>query len=151
MTFWRRVWQAIVDWLNRDDFSDETEPNPNPDEGLPANPYCGPDLPGTISQHWSFLKKDGDKTWRIRWPTYFSGTIDIWTQERTYTTVNGHMAEFRSFDTDNGARRPSYTMPQSIKVEFPATCILFDEDAKPIAWFKADRHGISGRLPEEGN
>ena len=105
---------------------------------LPTNPSTPPDLEGSISEQWSFAKKDYDQTWRVRWPS----SLPV----GEYCTVNGVRADFRSFDTDHGARRPSYTMPQSVAVTYPATCILYDKD-EPVAWFVANSQNESGRLP----
>ncbi len=112
---------------------------------LPTNPQTPPDLEGSISEQWSFSRKDYDNTWRVRWPTYFYTAHKV--GQGSYCTVNGDRAEFRSYDKDHGAYRPSYTMPQSIPVALPATCILYDREGNALAWFITDSHNKRGRLP----
>jgi hypothetical protein len=50
-------------------------------------------------------------------------------------------------DTDHGAFRPSYTMPQSVVVALPATCILYSRNGVALAYFVTDSHNKRGRLP----
>lgn len=130
---------SIRDWITPD-------PKPVPPANtLPINPDVGPDLPNSISEHWSLARKEHDQTWRIRWPSYFARTLNL--GSGSYCLANGNRAEFRSFDGDNGSKRPSYTMPLSIALVEPATCILYDASGKAAGWFKAERINASGRLP----
>jgi hypothetical protein len=121
--------------------------------GLPKNPA----LDGSSSrQVWSFGYKEFDHTFRIRWPSYFA--TDLGVGPGSYTTVNGERAEFRNYDTDNGGRRASYTMPGPSSRLGPVgteiTCVLHSSDGTALGWFKTGAPGgegagmISGPLPQ---
>lgn len=118
---------------------------PSAPEGLPVN-LPVPDNPsGTRKELWSFAKKTYDSTYRIRWPSYFANFMGI--GKGSYTMVNGHKAAFRSFDTDAGAKRPSYTMPVR-DLGSPVLCVLHDSQGAAIAWFQTPDAGTrNGRLP----
>lgn len=138
------MWKKLIEWLKKL-FEKKPEPQPDPEPELPTNPDVGPDLPNSISEHWSFGSKEHDQSWRIRWPSYFAKTLGL--GGGSYCMVNKNRAGFRSYDTDNGSKRPSYTMSLSISLQFPVTCILYDKDGKAVGWFKTDGNGSKGRLP----
>ena len=131
-----------------------TNPTPDPppvvvDNDLPVNPDTGADLPNSISEQWSFGTKEYDQTWRIRFPSHFANKMGI--GPGSYCMANDNRAEFRSFDADNGSKRPSYTMSLSIKLNAPVTCILYDKDGKAVGWFKCEGLSGRGRLPTSNN
>jgi len=139
---------SIGKWLQRliDKLRGKVKPEPEPVKPtLPTNPKTPPDIEGSISEQWSFNGKDYDNSWRIRWPSYFYDVHRI--GRDSWCTVNGIRAEFRSYDTDHGAFRPSYTMPQSVVVALPATCILYSRNGVALAYFVTDSHNKRGRLP----
>lgn len=124
------------------------EPPESPSNQLPQNPKTPNDLPGSISEQWSFSKKDYDKSYRIRFPTMFAKTVGT----GSYSMVNGNKATFRSYDTDNGSKRPSYTISSSIKLTGPITCILYSKESKALAWFSTPDTGTrSGKLPNQAS
>lgn len=126
---------------------DAPTPTPPPDDGpLPENPATPPDLPGSISEHWTIGPKEYDSTWRIRWPTTFARS-PFNLGHGSYCTCNGARAQFRSYDTDNQSKRPSYTMPLSVPLQAPVTCILFDSAGNAVGWFKAEATRDKGHLP----
>jgi len=130
---------------------DSTEPPPAADPpaqpALPVNPAIAPDPAEGRGERWDFGRKAYDSTWRIRFPSTL-GRPPHNVGAGSWCTVNaGARAEFRSFDLDHGAKRPSYTMPLSTSVAFPATVILHDASGKPVAWFRADAADTNGRLP----
>ena len=144
--------QKIIDWFKKakpelPPITPEPEPDEDTDNALPKNPATGPDVPNSISEHWSFGAKEHDQTWRVRWPSYFARQG---IGSSSYCTVNGFKAHFRSYDVDHGSKRPSYTMPLSIGLVAPITCILYDNSGVAIGWFKCN--GLSGkdRLPDQG-
>jgi len=116
-------------------------------EGLPDNPAVGESRPGSSSELWYFSYKDSDSTFRIRWPSYFANVLGV--GAGSYTTVNGQFAEFRGFDTDEGANRPSYSVPgPSIRFVGEVLCILYAADGQALAWFRTPvASPIQGRLP----
>ena len=128
-------------------------PAPEPEPVMPTNPVCPADLPGTISESFSWKKKQYDGTYRITWPT----TLAVMgVGEGSYTFVNGFRAEFRGFDTDGSAiepdvpkvKRPKFSLPLAAGVTGPVLCVLHSRAGGKVAWFKlestADR---VGRLP----
>lgn len=154
--------QALLDKINAaigDYMAEQAEPPPaEPDtppdqppeidaptpEGLPVNPPVPDNPTGTRMELWSFAKKTYDNTYRIRWPSYFANYVGV--GKGSFCMVNGHRAEFRSYDTDAGAKRPSYTMPVR-ELGSPVLCILHDATG-PIAWFSTpDTATRNGKLP----
>lgn len=114
--------------------------------GLPTNPSI-PNS-GSSREQWYFGYKSYDGTFRIRWPTYFATTYGV--GPGSYNTVNGQRATFRSFDVDNGARRPSYTIPgPSSRFRGEVTCILYSSSGTALGWFRTNYGGsrTSGSLP----
>ena len=106
---------------------------------LPTNPVCPEN---GMAEMWTFLKKDYDQSWRVRFPTFFANSCG----HASYCVVGGIRFNFRSYDTDGGARRPSYQYPQ-VKLQFPVLCVLHDDSGAAVAWFKASGADSSGRLP----
>ena len=114
---------------------------------LPTNPSVPSNPSGTSRQLWYFGYKDYDRTFRVRWPTYFSTTMGI--GSGSYTMIDGQRAKFRSYDTDHGAKRPSYTIsgPKS-RFSGDVICILYTSSGTPVAWFRTDAGATrQGRLP----
>jgi len=110
---------------------------------LPDNPDTPPDLPGSISEQWSFKRKDYDGTYRIAWPSSLRALVD----DQSYCTVNGQRATWRGVDADNGANRPKYTIDfDAVEIDGPAECILYDLHGTALAWFVGSV-GQSGELP----
>lgn len=105
--------------------------------GLPENPTLDV-RDGDAKQMWSFGYKRYDSTFRVRWPTYFATDLGI--GPGSYNMINNERAEFRSFDYDDGAQRPSYTMPgPSYRLgdtSTELTCVLYSSDGQALAWFK---------------
>lgn len=128
--------------------ADPTDPStPSSTNALPTNPTIPANPSGTSAQLWYFGYKSYDNTFRIRWPTHFATALGV--GSGSYTTVNGQTARFRSFDTDNGAKRPSYTIsgPKS-RFSGTVTCILYSSRGQALAWFKANSQATTqGRLP----
>ena len=122
------------------------KPQPPANETLPENPSTPADLPNSISEHWTIGPKAYDSTWRIRWPTTFAKS-PFNLGPGSFCTCNGNRAEFRSYDTDNQSKRPSYTMPLSVTLQAPVTCILYDKTGVAVGWFKSGTSG-KGRLPK---
>lgn len=119
---------------------------PDPPMPLPENPPIPPDPPTGRGEMWDFARKNYDQTWRIRFPSALAREHGI--GPGSYCIVNGRdRASFRSYDRDHGAMRPSYTMPLAVRIEFPATVVLYRADGRAVAWFRADRPNQSGRLP----
>lgn len=149
MTFVRRILEALLGKIFNSKKTKPETTNPQADtevqEQLPVNPTIAPDPPVGRGERWDFVRKDYDGTWRIRWPSTLAREHGI--GPGSWCTVNGARAEFRSFDTDHGARRPSYRMPMTVLVHFPARCILYTKEGKAIAWFEAPAANTSGRLP----
>ncbi len=116
-------------------------------ETLPSNPSVPPTPEGSSAELWYFGYKDYDNTFRIRWPTYFAVSLGV--GEGSYTLVNGERARFRSFDTDHGAKRPSYTMPgPSGRLNGTVTCVLYSHSGVALAWFRTTAGATTqGRLP----
>ncbi len=116
-------------------------------DNLPANPVI--DNPsGRSAQMWYFGYKDYDRTFRIRWPTYFTTARGV--GPGSYTLVNGERAEFRSYDTDRGAQRASYTIagPEN-RFTGEVLCVLYSADGQALGWFRTV-HGAAdnqGSLP----
>lgn len=126
--FFSRLWKKL---FGRDD---------KPKTQLPMNPVL-PDS-GTREQ-WSFLVKDYDNSFRVRWPTHFATECGA----KSYCTVDGVVFPFRSYDTDNGAKRPSYQHDQ-YPLAASVTCVLFTDYGKAVGWFRASApFNVSGRLP----
>lgn len=121
------------------------EPSTKPDlpgySDLPDNP------PGAAGQRWYFGYKSYDNSFRIRWPTYFAAALGV--GPGSYTLVDGQLASFRSYDTDGGARRPSYTIPgPSSRFKGTVICILHTADGRAVGWFQANAGATSqGTLP----
>jgi hypothetical protein len=104
-------------------------------ESLPVNPPIPDNPAGTSAQLYYFNFKSYDNTFRIRWPSYFA--TDLGVGPGSYVMVNDQRAEFRSFDKDSGAQRPSYTMPgPESRLSAPYRCILHAADGRVIAWFE---------------
>jgi hypothetical protein len=119
-----------------------------PYTNLPNNPSVPANPSGTSRQLWYFGYKSYDNTYRIRWPTYFATQLNM--GPGSYTTVNGERAPFRSYDTDNNSKRPSYTIPAARGTRFSGEvlCILYTQNNEPVAWFKTSASGVTqGRLP----
>lgn len=106
---------------------------------LPTNPK--------VSGSWYFAYKSYDGTYRIRWPTYFATSMGI--GPGSYSLVQGQKATFRGYDTDNGQKRPSYTIPgPSSRFNGQVLCVLVASAGKPVAWFKCNADTTSsGTLP----
>ena len=142
---WMLMWAGIISGCVQVNklIDKATEPPviEQPADTLPTNPQTGPDLPGSRSEQWSLSRKDYDQTWRIRWPSTFA-----YLGAGSYCTANGNRADFRSYDTDHGARRPSYTLPLSTPLSNPVRCILYAQDGQAVAWFDGSVNA-SGRLP----
>lgn len=118
-----------------------------PPPALPVNPEIAPDPLVGRGEMWDFSIKTWDQSFRIRWPSTL-GRAPHGIGPGSWVIVNDlHRAEFRSFDTDHGAMRPSYTMPLTTPVEYPATAILYAADGTRIAWFRTEGPNRSGRLP----
>lgn len=115
--------------------------------GLPRNPSVPASRDNSSAQDWYFHYKSSDNTFRIRWPTYFYTEYDI--GPGSYTLVDGEVAEFRSYDTDRGGHRPSYTIPgPRTRFEGEVLCVLVAPSGERLAWFVAPAEGRSaGRLP----
>ncbi len=128
----KKLWRKFVAWV-RDLFDKTDAPK------LPRNPLI-PE--GGMAESWSLLMKDSEPKWRVRWPTLFSNVCG----SKSFCTLNGHVLAFRSYDTDNGAKRPSYQR-NSEPVSGPFLCVLYNDAGAAIAWFKAKAFGQSGRLP----
>ncbi len=114
---------------------------------LPNNPSIPANPSGTSRQLWYFGYKSYDNTFRIRWPTHFATSMGV--GPGSYTMVDGQRASFRSFDTDYGAKRPSYTIrgPKN-RFRGDVLCILYSEDGRALGWFVANADVTSqGRLP----
>ena len=141
---------TIKDWYNRPPLipppAEEPETPAQPDPALPVNPPIAPDPAEGRGERWDLGRKTYDQTWRVRWPSTLAREHGAG-GPGSYCTVNGVRAEFRSWDVDHGARRPSYTMPLSTPVAFPALAILHRADGTAIAWFKATGPDQNGRLP----
>ncbi len=122
-------------------------PPPALNVALPTNPQIPESTPGTYDQHYYFSYKAHDNTFRIRWPTFFYTAYGV--GKGSYTVVNGYQATFRSYDTDGGAMRPSYSLPgPSSRLSGRVTCILVAADGTPLGWFSCSATGINiGRLP----
>jgi len=134
-----------------DDGGDSSSPAASPSaSSVGENPQIG----ASSGQSWSFGYKEYDQTFRIRWPSYFA--TDLGVGPGSYCLVNGEVARFRSYDTDEGSKRPSYTLPGPSD-RFGAagtelTIVLHSAGGEPLAWFKTRVQGegagmISGRLP----
>jgi hypothetical protein len=122
-------------------------PSPTNSVVLPTNPTIPANPSGSSAQLWYFGYKSYDNTFRIRWPTYFATALGV--GKGSYTMVAGQKAGFRSYDTDNGAKRPSYTIdgPKS-RFSGTVTCILYSSHGQALAWFKANSQATTqGRLP----
>jgi len=75
---------------------------------LPVNPPIPANPEGSYAQSFEIMHKEYDNSWRVRWPSAFAPFAG----PGSYTMLDGtYRAEFRSWDTDHGANRPSYTMP----------------------------------------
>lgn len=137
-------WRSCLPWPTP---PDPVDPEP-PVVILPTNPVCPPDLPGTRSESWDFSRKDApnaDQTWRPRFPAT-CGKPPFSVGPGSFCTINGNSrAEWRGMDADSD--RPSFTMPLSVPVVFPARVILHDTAGKPIAWFDAPGPNSTGKLP----
>lgn len=132
------------------DANSDANANSAPSSGevgtLPTNPSVPPNPEGTSAELWTFTFKTYDGTFRIRWPSYFANSLGV--GEGSYTLVNGENARFRSFDTDHGANRPSYTMPgPASRLSGTVTCVLFSRQGVALAWFQTPAGGGGGRLP----
>lgn len=128
--------------------SQETQPDESDMIGLLKNPDTPPNAPGSISQEWSFSLKTYDSTYRIRWPSFFAPTCG----KASYTMAGPHRAAFRSYDTDNNSKRPSYTMSSSLPLAGDSiTCILYDDSGSAVAYFTSpvptSSRKYGGRLP----
>jgi hypothetical protein len=110
---------------------------------LPNNP----DVSGRCQQ-WYFGYKSYDNSYRIRWSNYFA--TDLGLGPGSYCTVNGEVATFRSYDTDNGCKRPSYTTRgPSSRFNGEVTCILYTPSGQAVGWFKANGDATTqGMLPQ---
>lgn len=113
---------------------------------LPKNPPTPPSMAGTRSEECDLLSKP-DGTIRVRWPTSLAfPPVSITEKSVTeiYESSGGTVTcTFRSWDTDNGAKRASYTAPFR-NLAFPVTCVLFrtkDNKKEAVAHFKAERFG----------
>jgi len=153
------ILRSILDWLRRIfgggsapnpppvPPSPEPTPAPEPPPSLPTNPALPPNTAGTNDQRWYFGWKDHDGTFRMRWPTYF------WTKHAvgagSYVLVNELRAEFRSYDTDGGAKRPSYSLPgPRSRVTGEVLCVLVSKDGERLAWFRTRSDATTqGDLP----
>lgn len=127
--------------------SSDAPANPPSYTDLPSNPSVPANPSGTSRQLWYFGYKSYDNTFRIRWPTYFA--TDLGVGPGSFNLVDGQRAEFRSFDTDNNSKRPSYTIPGP-KSRFSGSviCILFSAGGTPLAWFEANAGATTqGSLP----
>lgn len=127
-------------------FRDETGGKPEGKSSLPTNPDIGPDKPNSISEHFTLSRKSYDNTYRIRWPSFFATGVGI--GAGSYCMVGEHKARFRSYDTDNESKRPSYTLPLDIELKPPFMCVLHDERGKAIAWYDVTIIPEKGRLPQ---
>ncbi len=122
-------------------------PAPPPSGDLPTNPQIPASTPGSNDQLWYFSFKTHDNTYRIRWPTYFYTVYRL--GSGSYTLCNGLRANFRSYDTDNGAMRPSYSLPgPASRLSGRVICVLYAADGTALAWFATNATGINqGTLP----
>ncbi len=115
-------------------------------DDLPSNPPVPATRAGTHDQNWYFAYKSYDNTFRIRWPTYFYTAHRL--GQGSYTLANGQRAAFRSYDTDGGAMRPSYTIPgPSSRFSGEVLCLLYNARGELLAWFVTPASGGHGRLP----
>ena len=105
-----------------------------PTSTLPDNPSIPPAPPNTNNQSFEIMHKEYDSSWRIRWPSAFAEFAG----PGSYTMLDGlHRAEFRSWDTDNGANRPSYTMPYSAwNGAGEVLAILYDKNEIARGWVR---------------
>jgi hypothetical protein len=122
--------------------SDPASPTPSDPVALPDNPQVS-----GRGQQWYFGYKSYDNTFRIRWPTYFATSLGV--GSGSYTLVDGQVAGFRGYDTDNNSKRPSYTTPgPKSRFSGVVTCVLYSSSGQALGWFKADAGGTSqGNLP----
>jgi len=121
------------------------DPPAPPAPTLPTNPAIAPDPAEGRGERWDLARKDYDQTWRVRWPSTLAREHGV--GPGSWCEVNGARAQFRSFDTDSGAKRPSYTMPLATPITFPATAILYKPDGTALAYFIAPGPNTNGRLP----
>lgn len=117
---------------------------------LPENPATPPDIPGSNSEKWYFGPKlhQPVPTYRVRWPT----TLAKQTGNGSYTVAwwqgASVKAVWRAFDTDNGARRPSYNLAADPRPVAPVTFVLHSPDGTALAWFRVESLARQqGRLP----
>jgi hypothetical protein len=118
-------------------------PTPTPDSGF-KNPTIPPNPQGRV-QLFSLTYKEYDDTWRPRWPTYFATDLNI--GPGSFTLINGVRLEFRSFDVDEGAKRPSYTVSGKNVVTFPAKCKLYNSDGVKVGEITVSGPVTESRLP----
>ena len=116
---------------------------------LPVNPPIPPAPEGSHAQSFEIMRKEYDASWRVRWPSAFAPMVG----EGSYTMLDGiYRADFRSWDTDNGSRRPSYTMPYGAwDGRGEVLAILYDKFGVPRGWVRrgaGDRGPIN---PDAGN
>lgn len=155
----RKLWGIIKSWFRKLTGSNpaptptptpEPEPNQPPTDlppGLPQNPRTGANKPGSISQYFTAKRKSGDQTYRFSWPSYFTDTLGV--REGSICTANGMSAEYRGQDGDNGANRPKYTLPLSVKLEGEVLFILYDKLGNAVGWIKCGIPENGCYLPEQ--
>lgn len=119
---------------------------------LPTNPQ----LADSAAEKWTFVYKEWDHTFRIRWPTHFYREYGIgpgsYNIIRSDALAEDQRAEFRSYDIDSG-RRTSYTAPGPSSRLGPAgtpiTVILYLSDGTAVGWFSTTIEGVrGGSLPQ---
>lgn len=118
-------------------------------DGLPENPKLEV-REGSSRELWMFAYKDYDNTFRIRWPSHFANSLGV--GPGSYNLINGERAEFRSFDTDHGSNRASYSLPgpfRRIGEGVEMTCVLYSAEGVALAWFKtySTNGSVQGPLP----
>ncbi len=120
---------------------------------LPVNPAVPENPEGTSAElfYWGPKAHQKPANWRIRWPSHFARALGV--GPGSWSVVwpaagEARRAEFRSFDTDHGARRPSYTMPLEPVPEAPVRVVLHGSDGRALGWFGVeDLKRRQGRLP----
>jgi hypothetical protein len=134
---------AGCDTMTSDDNSGGATSGGAPSPGdLPDNPPVS-----GRGQSWYFGYKSYDNTFRIRWPTYFATALGV--GPGSYTLVEGQQADFRGYDTDNGSKRPSYTIRgPSSRFSGVVTCVLYSAGGEALGWFQANAEATTqGTLP----
>jgi hypothetical protein len=129
---------------------DQFDPPVEKEPTLPTNPATPPDIPGSSSEKWYFGPKlhQSPPTYRVRWPSMFAKQTGNGSYTVAWWDGVSVKAPWRAFDTDNGARRPSYNLGVDPRPVPPVTLVLHSPDGTALAWFRVeslDRQ--QGRLP----